>query len=278
MGVDIGPANAARLVATALIECVFRTRTQASVGDPYTGAIRTQFNLFEPKYRGGVRVALGDVDGDGIDEIIAAPGSGRLGEILVFRLDGTPMPAYRTVPFGASYKSGVEIAVGDVDGDGIDDIIASAARGPGDVHVYRVNRDATDPVPDTPSRTFRAFNSKFKGGATVAVADMGTFSNGSTIDRNVQDGRAEIIIGSGTGMLPQVHVYDVSGLPTVIDTIIPMTSTPKFRNGVSVSAGRFNADTIPDAIVSAGRSGECCPRSWSTTSPVRQPSSIPSRR
>ena len=226
-----------------------------TVIDPYTGAIRTQFSLFESKFRGGVRVALGDVDGDGIDEIIAAAGSGRLGEILVFRLDGTPMPAYRTVPFGSKYKSGVEIAVGDIDGDGIDDIVASASRGPGDVNIYRVNPAAADPVPDTPTRSFRAFSTKFRGGASIAVADMGTFQNGSAIDRSLPDGRAEIIVGSGSGMTPQVMIYDVSGTPSVIDTITPMTSTPKYRNGVSVSTGRFNGDAIPEVIIAAGRSG-----------------------
>jgi hypothetical protein len=224
-----------------------------TVLDPYTGRVMRQFPLFESAYRGGVRVSVGDVDGDGVDEIIAAPGAGRVGEIRVFKQDGTELTAYRTLPFGPAYRNGVEIAVGDVDGDGDDDIVAAASRGPGDVRVFRVNPGATDPVDDTPIKSFQAFAASFQGGATVAVADLGTYAGGTTVNGNVPDGKMEIIVGSGAGMRATVQNYDVSGNPRLIDTLLPLPST--FRNGVSVSSARVNADGIDDVIVSAGRSG-----------------------
>jgi hypothetical protein len=224
-----------------------------TVIDPYTNTVRRQFALFEPAYRGGVRVSVGDVDGDGVDEIIAAPGAGRVGEIRVFRQDGTELTAYRTFPFGPSYRNGVEIAVGDIDGDGDDDIVAAASRGPGDVRVFQVNPGAADPVADTPIKSFRAFAASFKGGATVAVADLGTYAGGTTVDSNVPDGKMEIVVGSGAGMRATVQNYDVSGTPRLIDTLLPLPST--FRNGVSVSSARVNGDAIDDIIVSSGRGG-----------------------
>ena len=42
-----------------------------------TGQIESQFFAYEPNFKGGVRLATGDMDGDGIDEIITAPGRGR---------------------------------------------------------------------------------------------------------------------------------------------------------------------------------------------------------
>jgi uncharacterized repeat protein (TIGR01451 family) len=224
-----------------------------TVIDPYTGRIMRQFSLYESAYRGGVRVSVGDVDGDGVDEIVAAPGAGRVGEIRVFRQDGTELTAYRTLPFGSSYMNGVEIAVGDIDGDGDDDIVAAASRGAGDVRVFQVNPGATDPVADTPIKSFRAFAAKFMGGASVAVADLGTFSNGTTVDSNVPDGKMEIVVGSGTGMRATVQSYDVSGTPRLIDTILPIGAS--FNNGVSISSARVNADAIDDIVVSAARSG-----------------------
>jgi uncharacterized repeat protein (TIGR01451 family) len=224
-----------------------------TVIDPYTNTVRRQFTLFEPAFRGGVRVSVGDVDGDGVDEIIAAPGVGRVGEIRVFTQDGTELTAYRTFPFGTAYRNGVEIAVGDIDGDGDDDIVAAASRGAGDVRVFQVNPGAADPVADTPIKSFRAFAASFLGGATVAVADLGTYSGGTTVDSNVPDGKMEIVVGSGAGMRATVQNYDVSGTPRLIDTLLPLPST--FRNGVSVSSARVNGDAIDDIIVSSGRGG-----------------------
>jgi uncharacterized repeat protein (TIGR01451 family) len=240
------------IVATGT-EVGCKSSPMITVIDPYTGRIMRQFTLFEAAYRGGVRVSVGDVDGDGVDEIVAAPGAGRVGEIRVFKQDGTELTAYRTFPFGPSYRNGVEIAVGDIDGDGDDDIVAAASRGPGDVRVFQVNPGAADPVADTPIKSFRAFAASFQGGATVAVADLGTYSGGTTVDSNVPDGKMEIVVGSGAGMRATVQNYDVSGTPRLIDTLLPLPST--FRNGVSVSSARVNGDAIDDIIVSSGRGG-----------------------
>ena len=82
---------------------------------------------------------------------------------------------------------------------------------------------------------------------------MGTFSNGTVIDAGKQDGKAEIIFGNGASIAPLVRVYDLSSTtPTVIDTIRPLT--PASRGGISVTTARVNEDSIPDIIVSEGRS------------------------
>ena len=127
------------------------------------------------------------------------------------------------------------------------------ARGAGDVRVFQVNPGAADPVADTPIKSFRAFAASFQGGATVAVADLGTYSGGATVNANVPDGKMEIVVGSGAGMRATVQNYDVSATPRVIDTLLPLPSS--FRNGVSVSSARVNGDAIDDIIVSSGRSG-----------------------
>jgi len=223
------------LVAASDADC--NGTSQVSIIDPFTGAIRRQFFAYEPNFRGGVRVTLADVDGDGIEEIVTAPGVGRATEVRVFNQNGVELTQYRNRPYGNAYNGGAELAAGDVDGDGDDDVVTAMTRGAGDVRVLqsgggRLTVDGT--------KSFRPFAPTFRGGATVAMADL----NG--------DRKTEVIVGSGAGMAPSVLVYNVAGAaPAVIDRINPFTST--MRGGVAVAASRWNADATPDIIVSGGR-------------------------
>ena len=227
--------------------------------DAATGVVVAQATAFEPTFRGGVRVGLGDLDGDGIAEVIAASGPGRVGEIRVFRQQTSgstttlvEAPAYRTLPFGATYTGGVEIAVGDLDGNGRDDLVAAMSRGGGTVNAFR-SVNAADPIENTPYRTFTPFAARFDGGATVTVADVGTFAQGRLTNAAAADGRMEIVVGSGAGMRSMVLVYDISATPRVVSTILPFPAQQ--MGGVSVSAGRLNTDTIDDILVASGRGG-----------------------
>ncbi|MFM8435184.1 MAG: fibronectin type III domain-containing protein, partial [Planctomycetia bacterium] len=224
-----------------------------------TGVVLAEATAFEAGFRGGARVAMGDVDGDGIPEVVAASGPGRVGEIRVFRQQVTggattlqELEAYRTQPFGPRYTGGVEVAVGDVDGDGREDLVAAMSRGAGTVSVFR-SVNAADPIQNTAYRTFTPFGPTFDGGASVAVADVGTFTGGVLVSATDPDGRVEIVVGSGPGMRSTVRVYDISAAPRVVTTILPFSAA--LQGGVMVAAGRFNADTIDDIVVSAGRGG-----------------------
>jgi peptidylprolyl isomerase len=218
--------------------------------DPATGSVRTQFDAFPGGYRGGVQAVLGDLDGNGLPEIIVAPGKGVVGVVKVFSLGGVELPAYQITPFGPQWTGGVNLAVGDIDGDRLADIVVSRASGDGEVRVFRTAAAAT------PGQfaTIRPFAANFVGGSSVAVGDFGTFAGGTLVDGAKADGRLEIVVGSGATAAPLVRVYDVSGAtPTVVDTIRPFESG--FLGGVTVSTARVNADSIDDIIVAAGRRG-----------------------
>jgi hypothetical protein len=225
--------------------------------DAETGAVQAQTLAFESTFKGGVRVAMGDVDGDGLPEVLAAPGPGRVGEIRVYRQQTvggtttlTELVAYRTRPFGDSYTSGVEVASGDLDADGREDIVAAMSRGAGTVNAFR-SVDAPDPVQNVPFKTLTPFGRTFTGGATVAVADLGTFNAGQLVNAGAPDGKVEIVVGSGPGMRAAVLAYDVSAAPRVVVRLAPGPETA--RGGVSVSSGRFDADAIDDIFAGAGR-------------------------
>ena len=214
---------------------------QVTVIDPFTGAIRSQFGVFEPRFRGGARVVVGDVDADGADEIVIGSGPGRIGEIRVFEIDGTELVGYRTRPFGPTYMGGVEPEVGDIDGDGDEDLVAVGLVAARNTRVFLVTPNAADPVANQPFKAFAAFAGDVLGGGSVAVADLNN------------DGRAEIIRGSGPGAAALVNVFDVSAAPRIVDSFRPFRSLPRFRGGVAVSTTRFNGDQTPDILVAGGR-------------------------
>ena len=95
------------------------------------------FNFFayDMDFRGGTYVACGDLDGDGYADIVTGAGflggphvrafSGRDGSVLV-----------NFMAFDSSHRSGVTVALGDVNGDGTLDIITGS--GPGDGSEVRV--------------------------------------------------------------------------------------------------------------------------------------------
>lgn len=225
--------------------------------DAQTGAVRGQAMAFESTFKGGVRVAMGDVDGDGIAEILAASGAGRKAEIRVFKEQTgsttlRELTAYRTIPFGAAYRGGVDVACGDVDGNGREDIVTAMSRGAGTVRIF-LSMNAADPIVRTPYRSWTPFARTFDGGASVAVAELGSFSEGRLLNAKIPDSRVEIVVGSGAGMPPVVKAYDVSATPRVVMTINPMDAG--LQGGVTVTSGLFNGDDIDDIFVSAGRGG-----------------------
>ena len=148
--------------------------------------------------RGGVRVALGDVNSDDYKDIIAATGAGSSPEIRVYSgRDGLLLGRFLAYP--RSFRGGVFVTAADVDGDGRTNIIT--APGAGARPEVRVFDDALQLV-----SSFQAYDPGFRGGVTVGTGLI--------------SGKAfpSIVAGAGAAHVPEVAVFAVDFTDTTQST------------------------------------------------------------
>ena len=239
------------------------------VVDPDTGADRIiPFFAYEPSFRGGARVYGADVTGDGIPEIITAPGPGRPAEVRVFSDTGSPLPQYNFFPFGRGYTGGLNISAGSITAAGTIQIVAAQSRG-GTVRVFDVTPSNPTPVASTPIRQLQPFGAGYRGGVFVDTADIGSFS-GRSRSSSAPDGIMELVVGSGPGIRATVNVYNGQPVrPALLNSFNPFARG--YSRGASVarlpSSVPGNVDKI---LVSAGTSGGSLVETYSGLSKTRQ--------
>ena len=101
--------------------------------------INPGFFAYSEDFRGGVNVAIGDLNNDNIKEIICGAGVGGGPHVRVFKKDGTLInPGF--FAYNPAFRGGVNVAVGDVDGDGIGEVVTGPGFG-GGPHVRVYDRD-----------------------------------------------------------------------------------------------------------------------------------------
>jgi hypothetical protein len=233
------------------------------------GTVAYSFFAYEKTADCGVRVDMADLNGDGVPELIVAPGPSKGNAVLPVKVfDGrdlhllvefVPFPGWKgglqavgaglgkdgrslvaVIPDGMQtlkvfdlaqgkeivafnvhdpkvVTGGVRLAWGDVNGDGVPDILTvnGPSNLPTTVKVFN-GKDAQVLA------EFLALDTKYKGGGFVAGVD---FAN---------NGQAVPVVGFDGGLLPLVRVYDLKGKPLVEW----LAYDDKFHGGVRVAASR----------------------------------------
>ncbi|MFC1721304.1 polysaccharide deacetylase family protein [Patescibacteria group bacterium] len=203
------------------------TATQGKIIDLTDIESETGFYPYGENYNLGAAVAVGDVTGDGLDNIVTSSGEGAKTHIRVFDISGNAQ-SWNIFPFVDAYRGGGSVAIGDTDGDGTNEIIVSPAgsnSGPL-VRVYEYGKDL-------PEQSFYVFNEGFRGGINVAAGDTN------------KDGKAEIIAATAS-QRGNVAVY--SGTGTFMGlSYFPFG--PSFTEGVSIAAGDVTGNGKADIII-----------------------------
>ncbi len=191
------------------------------------------------------RVAVADVNGDGVAEVIVGSDPGQPTQVRVY--DGNSLNLLEILfPFEASFLGGVFVAADDFTGDGQAEIIVTPDEGGGPrVRIFRVG-DAT-----VLADFFGIEDPNFRGGARPAVGDV----NGDTIP--------DLLVAAGFGGGPRVAGFDGRQL------VDPFTtgSTPvklfsdffvfeaSLRDGSFVTIGDLDGDGFGDVIAGGGPGG-----------------------
>jgi hypothetical protein len=143
--------------------------------------------------------------------------AGSLPEVKVFDTSGTLQ--FTFYPYETTFKGGVRVATGVLNGGPIVVTVPGAGRAPL-VEVFNGTNGQL-------LTSFQAFSGSVTGGLYVATGDI----NG--------DGVADVAVGAGPGGLPEVEVFDGTTLLTshtlIGGTLIAFAST--FKGGVTVAAG-----------------------------------------
>lgn len=199
--------------------------------EPTTGAVLTSVSAPFPGFTGGTRVAAGDVNRDGIPDLIVSAVAPQ-GHVKAF--DGATGEAFDSAigSFFAfeGFNGTVNVASGDVNRDGFDDVLVVANGPNGHVKAFS-GRDGSLLA------SFFAYQG-FMGNVTIAAAD---FNN---------DGAVEIVTAAAAN--GHVKVFNADGTPFSTGFVNSFLAYDGFGGDVFVAAGDLNGDGIADLITASG--------------------------
>lgn len=198
-----------------------------------------EFMAYDAGFRGGVRVAVGDVNSPTQTPIIVtAPGAGAALPVKVFSTDPT-VPTQSFFPYGTNFSGGILVAVANLDDDKLTNDILT---GPGaEEPIIKIFRNG---MYTTASSGFVAFRSG--PGTVLANGFVGTFNANSPVF-----GVSSVAFGSIEGKTRQVVVGSGIGQKAVQATVTPDKN--KVVSGPPAKRSMFFSKRAPRGVNIAGR-------------------------
>lgn len=197
---------------------------------------------FEAAFLGGVFVAAGDLDGDGRAEIVVSPDEGGGPRVQVYAGNGF---AKRADFFGIddpNFRGGARVAIADVTGDRIGDLLVAAGFGGGP---RLAGFGGPSVAGGSPTRIFDDF---FVFEQTLT---NGVYITGGDLDG---DGFAEVIAGGGPGGGPRIFALNGANLLRGIQVQRAnfFAGDDSNRGGVRITAKDLDGDSRVDLLAASG--------------------------
>ena len=191
------------------------------------------------------RVAVGDVNGDGFEDIAVVTGPGTaLRLAVVSGKNNTTLLVAPFDPFGGTFTGGGFVSTADFDNDGRSEVIVTPDQGGGPrVTIFSL---ATDGSFNVRANFFGIDDPAFRGGARTAAGDI----NG--------DGYADLAVSAGFQGGPRVALFNGATIFSASRTKLTsdfFAFDPSLRNGVFVTIGDTNGDGFGDLYFGAGPGG-----------------------
>ena len=260
------------------------------VFDGLSGNEIASFYAYDANFRGGVNVAVGDLNGDGRLELITGAGAGGGPHVKAFALNfsagrATTQEVASFFAYAPSFRGGVSVAAGDVNGDGASDILTGAGPGGGPhVKAFGFVGEGGEGTPISASAStamsemtalppalgalqelasFYAYDANFRGGVSVASGNIDGL------------GPDEIITGAGAGGGPHVKAFSRSTEGTLSTVSSFFAYDPSFRGGVEVGSMMSPSDlAVSRVLTGAGPGGGPHVRGFDLSNPLGQPNEV----
>ena len=205
---------------------------------------------FGESFTRGIIVTAGDLNADGLDDLVITAEAGGGARVRVFQSTGTSFVQRSDFvaliggdrkPDAVVFRGGSRAAISDINGDGTGDLIWAAGAG-GGPRIATFNGKLIDNgnnVDFKLSGDLFALSTNLRDGAYIAGGDV----NG--------DGIGDLVAGGGSGAPPQVVAF--SGMNLAKNVFTPFADftvgDPATRQGIRVAVKDLNNDAFADLIV-----------------------------